>query len=522
MAIKTLIVGNPFADYGKIVTGKRFVGRSDEIQKINDRVLGRNFGNLAIMGLPRIGKSSLVWNALIERRDELLREKTIVEYLSCGKYCSSEHFYRALIKQVFKAVKSCGQNISDNLESVISDFQQTKSTDELNIFFAITGQFGYKVIIVLDEFDHAKNIFRLEDFQFLRELSISPETQVCLVTVSRRSIQELEPEDGAISNFYGVFSDLYLKMFVQKDIDLYWKTCSENGLSFSKNYCLKVEDYVGRHPFWLDMFNFEVCSAIQNGQAKIPEELFETGGALRSLLWKNYDGIVDLMKEEGLKSHFVQAIVGPRIDLTQMSIERLLKYDLIKQVSVSDKSGCGFETLIQDGLVKTSDSAYTSISRHMDEYMGQKEAEYEIWPLWNETERLMRKLILHFLRDKFGDPWREKFLSCHKEKSLSINRMEEMMVRSEKTFGNRASKNLVDYTYPMDMWDCFVTTDWGWFQKVLSGQKADWREKFVLLAKVRNPIAHSNSDFIVEQDYYEARGICEEISRKIGSFFEFE
>jgi hypothetical protein len=64
MVIKALNTQNPFSDYGQIVKGSRFAGRKEEVQKIHNRVLGEAYGNIAIMGMPRIGKSSLVWNAL--------------------------------------------------------------------------------------------------------------------------------------------------------------------------------------------------------------------------------------------------------------------------------------------------------------------------------------------------------------------------------------------------------------------------------------------------------------------------
>ena len=65
MVIKELKIANPFADNAGIVTDNRFVGRKSEIFEIHTRVLGELYGNWAIVGLPRIGKSSLVWNALI-------------------------------------------------------------------------------------------------------------------------------------------------------------------------------------------------------------------------------------------------------------------------------------------------------------------------------------------------------------------------------------------------------------------------------------------------------------------------
>ena len=61
---------NPFASAGTIVNGDLFVGRSVELTEVYNRVLGKNFGNLSIVGIPKIGKSSLM-QALYDRRNEL-------------------------------------------------------------------------------------------------------------------------------------------------------------------------------------------------------------------------------------------------------------------------------------------------------------------------------------------------------------------------------------------------------------------------------------------------------------------
>lgn len=63
-----MVLKNPFSDYGGIIPTERFIGRKAEIKQIQKRILGESFGNLAIMGLPRIGKSSLAWNSIFEKR----------------------------------------------------------------------------------------------------------------------------------------------------------------------------------------------------------------------------------------------------------------------------------------------------------------------------------------------------------------------------------------------------------------------------------------------------------------------
>ena len=55
---------NPYADFGGTVTGTRFIGREAELRTIASRVFGAGgFGSIAVVGLPRIGKTSLVSEA---------------------------------------------------------------------------------------------------------------------------------------------------------------------------------------------------------------------------------------------------------------------------------------------------------------------------------------------------------------------------------------------------------------------------------------------------------------------------
>ena len=95
MAAPTL--NNPFADYGGIVHGNRFIGREEAIRTINQRVLGTTYGNLAIMGLPRVGKSSLAWHTIMDRKEELLEAQTVPIFLGTGSYNSSDELFTQMV-----------------------------------------------------------------------------------------------------------------------------------------------------------------------------------------------------------------------------------------------------------------------------------------------------------------------------------------------------------------------------------------------------------------------------------------
>jgi hypothetical protein len=490
-------------------------------------VLGELYGNLAIVGLPRIGKSSLVWNALIPLKEKLLQERHILAYISISSGDSAINFFKGLALAILDEIEFEKDlvDIYRRLESIYNDIKSNQNDrfeflNQVKKFFKFCKRSNLRTTFILDEFDYSENIFSVADFQFLRELSTLPETKICLVTISRRTIQELEPENGAISNFYGVFSELRLKLFSESDLKAYWQRVEGLGLEISEEYKNQVYYFVGSHPYWLDMANYHIFNGVKEGIKSSFELLSEIGSELKKFLWDNYDDIIVLMEKEGLKNHFVQAVVGPVVNLTQMSIERLTKYGLVKPILAREKYGTYFQTLIDAGLANENDISYNSISIHLNDYLKQKETEFDIWALWNEAEHQVRNLITVHLKEKYGEDWRDAFVLANPKKKDEIVQMENLRTKNKRSFGNLASDNLVSYTYPLDMWNCFISTDWTWFQRVLSGHQATWREKFLLLGKVRNPIAHSNREFVLQDEQTKAKEICNELIDNIKKWAE--
>ena len=103
---------NLFAGYGKTVHGESFVGRETEIKKIQQRLFSREFGNLSIVGLPKIGKSSLAYHSLFFQRERLWNENQyIIEWISLKSYSSSRELYQKLTLSVKeKITKFDGSN----------------------------------------------------------------------------------------------------------------------------------------------------------------------------------------------------------------------------------------------------------------------------------------------------------------------------------------------------------------------------------------------------------------------------
>ncbi|MBA7587589.1 hypothetical protein ES708_29620 [subsurface metagenome] len=88
-------------------------------------------------------------------------------------------------------------------------------------FFRRVNSQDIKIAVILDEFDHARYLFRNDssNFQKLRELCSNPDFGICIITTSRRTIREIELQSVSISTLDGVFQKIYLEMFNDMDIE---------------------------------------------------------------------------------------------------------------------------------------------------------------------------------------------------------------------------------------------------------------------------------------------------------------
>lgn len=141
---------------------------------------------------------------------------------------TSKDFYKTLVSLVNDEVEFICEDVK-RFDKVNLIYQQLNKVSDgvdfsllIQKYFKFLKRLGYKTIYILDEFDSVQGFFEVADFQMLRELSTSPDTEVCLVTCSRKTIKEIEALNGAISNFYNTFKDIRLAMYSDDDFNLYW------------------------------------------------------------------------------------------------------------------------------------------------------------------------------------------------------------------------------------------------------------------------------------------------------------
>lgn len=489
-----MIIKNPFSDYGSIITGERFVGRKSEINQIQKRLFGETYGNLAIIGLPRIGKSSLAWNTIIEKKEALISKNILPIWLPLGEFSSLLELFDEVLSNICDLI-----NIKDETAFLLynelrNNFITANSHIEkkryVKKFFRTININGFRVILVIDEFDNAENIFSLQDFQFLRESSYNVETKIGIVTISRKTIQELEPNNGSLSNFYQIFDELRLKLFSEEDILFYWERLIYRGMTINESYIHNINFYSGKHPFLLDLINYNIFNQIEQSDIDLDEIFSSTLESLKLKIFNEYESILKLMEYENLDKKLIQMIIGPVYDISRRDVEKLLKFSLVK-ISTTGSFEC--------------------FSHFFEEYLSIKSSEIDIWPLWAETETELRSIIKHFLSERYGNEWVDKFLKGNPKKANTLEELKMVMCKNVKSFEDKASSHLVDYTYPSHMMDCFIHSDWKWFGAIFGKQFNDWKPKFDLLSEIRNPLAHNNRGFLSQSKINSAIGYCQEI-----------
>lgn len=504
MVIKSQLImrnnTNPFAGYGSQVTGDSFIGRKSEISKIKQRVLSKEFGNLSIVGLPKIGKSSLMYQAIMFDKEIIWNENKILPiWISVKSYTTPREFYQKLVFSVFSELKkkrneeSLIQLLDESLSELKRDelsFVETENS--LLCFFSDIVSSGIRIIVCLDEFDYAKDLFDEVHYQLLRTLSYEPDHRICFVTTSRRSIYDIERYSGQGSNFFGTFDNVRLGVFFDNE---------DNGLFekaeiFDTNKIKQIKYFTGNHPYLISMVLYKSL-LIENVGRRIEEILDES----QLDIVRYFDDIFYVLEKDKLTDKLIRIYSGIDIGVSQSEEEYLLKYGLFIQNAQKD---------------------YIPFCDFFDDYLNLKWKEVPFKLIWPEAERSMKKLISDCLDEIYGDEW-ESLLQTDlpsmkvAEDNDLIKTLKRRRTKEIQLFGKRASNNLIDQLYPRH-YPIFVELHWKeYYEDILENSLDYWLDNLNFIAdKIRNPESHSRYGLVSDKEYQKASLICREIVEKVG------
>ena len=491
-------IENPFADYGKIVCGERFIGRKNIMNVIENRIVQpENPGNLAIIGVHRIGKSSLVYKTIIEQKDKLIAKQVLPIWIGLSSYKQPMNFFRALITKCVREIRRLNwlsDEIQGSAELALEALKDEDPWAEITDFFIEVQEAGYGTLFILDEFDHARHLFEGETaFQYLRELADYPDYRLSLILTSRRNVRDIEHAAGSSSPFHNIFQVQRLAMFNDEDLETYFSLFSSIGIQTTDADQERILFYCGAHPYLLEMLGCEIVEMFrQNEQIDVDK----AANAIFQSIFQHYDDMIRLLRDDGTLNKLLQILFGPVVDVKQTDVTELQNYGLIKP---------------------TEDATYAAYSAHFHDYLKlherSTEFEADLWPIWRDTEKALREVITTTMSTIYGNSWIEKLEKGRSNLKLIFDKCRKAQQKEEKSFVDRASQNLIDFTYPADLFTIICAKGlWDPHFKPIFGHNPNyWERHKQLLARCRNPLAHNRSEVLQPHEITIIEGYCQEI-----------
>lgn len=358
---------------------------------------------------------------------------------------------------------------------------------------------GIRPVCVLDEFDAGRRVF--EDtprcFQWLRELCSTSEFKAAVVLLAKRRLQDVARLAGHESDYWAnVLMTLPLKPLSDVDVASFFSRLDDEGVFLSDAERAEVRSLCGGHPYLLDAFGFHAWERVERGGRVNIEWIESTCG----MLVREYFQQVSTVLDDGpMLSKAVQVIVGPQWDVTEDDTDALCELGI---------------------LLRDEDGVLRGFSRTFEDHLRVVERSIDVWPLWRDTERVLREVLQLRLEDAFGSNWPDALGEPGSSRRKVIASCREKRDRERKRFGARAEASLLAYTYPMELYE-LMGADWARLGEPLLGRdKQGWAAKFSVLAKVRTPLAHNREEAVSDGEREQAKGICQEILelyRKFGA-----
>lgn len=228
-----------------------FIGRQSELNRLRQDVFFVNPNSYgfcySLIGLNGIGKTTLI-RKLTEEFKSNIPEKTFCFSTDITDGISFWMFWTKLILKFSKAITedvliqaaiTAGYDNTKEIMEVYEFFKENKTyTDTfefrsqaiiyLSELFSYYSEIGIRIIITIDEFDRAQEVFKDgQFFQFLFNLTPKGSLtalNLSIITVSRRRVSTIAHHMQEGSNFEDAFPPLALKGFNDTELVKYFDT----------------------------------------------------------------------------------------------------------------------------------------------------------------------------------------------------------------------------------------------------------------------------------------------------------
>ena len=275
---------------GDSVSGKDFIGRDEDVKELIFHIKCKE--NVRVQGLPRIGKSSLVKEALYRIEHDPSLVGGILPYFFQFSFTHDSNDRELLFENLFVFLKNCLKDINVSEQSDAIDLKYSIAEIKKNLNKKIVSYYDCLIIcniihkytnrvlwLVLDEMDYA-GICLGSYIDKIRELIDNSNGCVRSINVSRHSLRDIFPLGGPGSNYSGiVIMGINVIGYNDNDMELIKQQAELYCGELSDNMWLQIKHYAGNIPMLIEYFSNEIekysCTDIEEVYSKIKYSLDE-------------------------------------------------------------------------------------------------------------------------------------------------------------------------------------------------------------------------------------------------------
>ena len=491
----------------KVMDPEQFVGRVNELEIIEKKILNEN---ILIAGLPRMGKSSLAYQAIlkVKQKYKSIGKPIIDVWFDVSQTGSPKEFFNQLIRQVHTEICSIIREDKKEQEEARYKNAITGRFDAENTssYFLFIDKLSIPIIICLDEFDAVRNIkLERKHFGCLHKI-LDGVRNITTIITSRRLLINIEKEickNANPSKLHSLYNtQFYLRPYTPEELNLYWEQISPYfkscGLNLTKQYIENSAWYSGNVPYFLDKYN----------------DFFMTGtkdsDVFLYMMNQIFNDMTHILEEQNLLQAALQVIIGPFYDCKQEDILDLKRYGFLIECEPNKKEE---KFAIYDSELKDG-KTYICFS---DYFTRRLKSEYKLhahfWPEFDKVRTLIRRLVTDYINQNAGDNWEI-------DKTGPFWKQLVDMRNKDVDMGIPASPKLSDYYMERDLVN-IISSAWETFKPVFSLTREEFIDMLNEIMHIRNHHAHGNLKTIEKNKMFleERTLICIRLSERLSLWF---